>query len=102
VVSPDGAVAWARVGPDGAISVDVACGPVLDEVVLRSYAVGAAHQALGWVTSEGLGVDEAGMPHASRLLERRHATSATRPSSERESAGERRAEAEIRRVYIWP
>jgi CO/xanthine dehydrogenase Mo-binding subunit len=38
----------------------VACGDPLDEVVLRSYCVGAAHQALGWVTSEGLAVDDAG------------------------------------------
>ena len=27
-------------------------GSLLDEVVLRSYAIGAAHQALGWVRSE--------------------------------------------------
>ena len=35
----------------------------LDEVVLRSYCIGAAHMALGWVTSEGLAVDEAGEVH---------------------------------------
>jgi xanthine dehydrogenase small subunit len=28
--------------------------------VLRSYCVGAAHQALGWVTSEGIAVDPDG------------------------------------------
>ena len=33
---------------------------MLDEVVLRSYCTGAAHQALGWVTSEGLAVDDDG------------------------------------------
>ncbi len=32
-------------------------------MVLRSYCVGAAHMALGWVTSEGLAVDEAGQVH---------------------------------------
>jgi hypothetical protein len=36
----------------------------------------------------------AAAPRERGLLERRHATSATRPSSECESAGERRAEAE--------
>ena len=41
----------------------MSCGEVLDEVVLRSYCVGAAHMALGWVTSEGLAVDEAGQVH---------------------------------------
>jgi CO/xanthine dehydrogenase Mo-binding subunit len=45
------------------VAVRVACGEVLDEVVLRSYCVGAAHMALGWVTSEGLAVDEAGEVH---------------------------------------
>jgi CO/xanthine dehydrogenase Mo-binding subunit len=37
--------------------VSLAAGDPLDEIVLRSYAVGAAHMALGWVTSEGLTVD---------------------------------------------
>jgi CO/xanthine dehydrogenase Mo-binding subunit len=45
------------------VAVQVACGRVLDEVVLRSYCVGAVHMALGWVTSEGLAVDEAGDIH---------------------------------------
>jgi CO/xanthine dehydrogenase Mo-binding subunit len=40
----------------------VACGDPLDEVVLRSYCVGAAHMALGWVTSEGISVDDDGAP----------------------------------------
>ena len=35
----------------------VAAGDPLDEVVLRSYAIGAAHMALGWVLTEGLAVD---------------------------------------------
>lgn len=62
-LSPTGALAGARVSLDpstGAIaSVDVcvAAGDPLDEVVLRSYAIGATHMALGWVLSEGLTVD---------------------------------------------
>jgi xanthine dehydrogenase small subunit len=62
VESPDGARATALVDDDG-IHVDVSCGSVLDAVVLRSYCVGAAHMALSWVTSEGLSVDDAGVPH---------------------------------------
>ena len=62
VVSPDGAEAWARVDDDG-IRVRVQCGDVLDETVLRSYCIGAAHMALGWVRSEGLAVDEQGIVH---------------------------------------
>ena len=42
------------------VRVTVSCGDALDEVVLRSYCIGAAHMALGWVASEGLAVDEAG------------------------------------------
>jgi xanthine dehydrogenase small subunit len=37
--------------------VRVAAGDPLDEVVLRSYSVGAAHMALGWVLTEGIAVD---------------------------------------------
>jgi CO/xanthine dehydrogenase Mo-binding subunit len=62
ITSPAGATATAEVGPDG-VSVRVSCGRVLDEVVLRSYCVGAAHMALGWVRSEGIAVDEAGVVH---------------------------------------
>jgi hypothetical protein len=63
--SPDGAVATAEVvlGPPARVAVEVACGPPLDDTALRSYCVGAAHMALGWVTSEGLAVDEAGDAH---------------------------------------
>ena len=60
VVSPDGAEAEASIGPDGVVRVQLRCGAVLDHVVLRSYAIGAAHMALGWVTSEGLAVDSDG------------------------------------------
>jgi aerobic-type carbon monoxide dehydrogenase small subunit (CoxS/CutS family) len=63
VRSPDGARATATVADDGSVAVSVECGSVLDPVVLESYCVGAAHMALGWVTSEGLSVDEVGMPH---------------------------------------
>jgi xanthine dehydrogenase small subunit len=57
-----GARAGARVhlGESGAlerVEVRVAAGDPLDEVVLRSYAVGATHMALGWVLSEGIAVD---------------------------------------------
>jgi xanthine dehydrogenase small subunit len=67
VVSPEGASARATVkldahGRPAAVRVGVACGDPLDEVVLRSYCVGAAHMALGWVFSEGIAVDEAGVP----------------------------------------
>jgi len=63
--SPDGAVARAEVvtGDDPRVAVEVSCGEVLDEVVLRSYCIGAAHMALGWVTSEGLAVDDEGRVH---------------------------------------
>lgn len=59
VTSPEGAVATATVRPSG-VHVRVSCGDPLDEVVLRSYCIGAAHMAMGWVTSEGLAVDRAG------------------------------------------
>jgi CO/xanthine dehydrogenase Mo-binding subunit len=62
VTSPAGARATATVGKDG-VRVGVTCGQPLDEVVLRSYCIGAAHMALGWVTSEGLYVDEEGRVH---------------------------------------
>ena len=59
---PGGAWAGARVQLDDAgtlarVAVRVAAGDPLDETVLRSYAVGAAHMALGWVLSEGIAVD---------------------------------------------
>jgi xanthine dehydrogenase small subunit len=60
ILSPAGARATATVGGDGAVSVVVAAGAVLDEVVVRSYVVGAVHQALGWVRSEGVAVDGGG------------------------------------------
>lgn len=62
VVSPEGAEAEATVAADGTITVSVRCGEILDEVVLRSYCIAAAHQALGWVRSEGIALDEHGEP----------------------------------------
>ena len=57
-----GALAGARVrcgeaGVVEGVEVRVAAGDPLDAVVLRSYAIGAAHMALGWVLTEGLAVD---------------------------------------------
>ena len=63
VTTPEGATARATVGDDGAITVEVSCGEVLDAVVLESYCVGAAHMALGWVTSEGVSIGDDGEPH---------------------------------------
>lgn len=56
VEAPSGGRAVVRCAPDGTLGIEVTAGAVLDAVVLRSYAVGAAHQALGWVRSEGIAV----------------------------------------------
>ena len=45
VVAPSGARARATIGD--VVHVEVECGEPLDDVVLRSYCVGAAHMALG-------------------------------------------------------
>ncbi len=63
VTTPAGARAAARIDADGAVTVTVWAGEVLDEVVLRSYCIGAAHQALGWVWREALSVDDDGVVH---------------------------------------
>lgn len=65
VVAPNGARAEAVVEGDGGVRVRVrvSCGDPIDDVVLRSYCIGAAHMALGWVRTEGIAVDEAGEPH---------------------------------------
>ncbi|HXY94888.1 MAG TPA: 2Fe-2S iron-sulfur cluster-binding protein [Acidimicrobiia bacterium] len=62
--APSGAMSGARVELDadgtlGRVWVRVAAGDPLDEIVLRSYAIGAAHMALGWVLTEGIAVDSA-------------------------------------------
>ncbi len=49
-------------GARGRVDVDVWAGEVLCPVTLRSYALGAVHQALGLVWSEGIAVDGAGEP----------------------------------------
>jgi xanthine dehydrogenase small subunit len=46
----------------GRLEVDVWAGEVLCPVTLRSYTLGAVHQALGMVWSEGIAVDGAGEP----------------------------------------
>lgn len=62
ITSPSGGSAHAGIDADGVVRVAVRCGEVLDEVVLRSYCIGAAHMALGWVRSEAVRVDGDGMP----------------------------------------
>jgi CO/xanthine dehydrogenase Mo-binding subunit len=59
--APSGGEAVATVDDSG-VRVRVRCGDPLDPVVLRSYCTGAAHMGLGWVTSEGLAVDDDGVP----------------------------------------
>ena len=49
-------------GPRGRVEVDVWAGEILCPVTLRSYALGAVHQALGMVWSEGIALDAAGEP----------------------------------------
>lgn len=63
VTQPAGGTARARTGADGSIHVEVDAGDPLDEVALRSYCVGAAHQGASWVTSESITVDDAGEVH---------------------------------------
>jgi CO/xanthine dehydrogenase Mo-binding subunit len=63
VVAPSGARAGAHVDFDGStgavarVDVRVAAGDPLDDTVLRSYALGAVHMALGWVLTESIAVD---------------------------------------------
>jgi CO/xanthine dehydrogenase Mo-binding subunit len=61
VTAPNRAVAEAHIDEKG-VHVRVSAGDPLDDVVLRSYCVGAAHMALGWVTAEGIAVDAEGEP----------------------------------------
>jgi aerobic-type carbon monoxide dehydrogenase small subunit (CoxS/CutS family) len=62
VTDPHGGRATAVIDADGAVHVTVQCGAVIDEGVVRSYCVGAAHMALGWVRREAIAVDEHGAP----------------------------------------
>ena len=58
--SPEGGYASVTVDDDGTVRVAVEAGEVLDEVVLRSYCVGAVHQALGLGRREAVAVDASG------------------------------------------
>ncbi|MDG2114237.1 MAG: 2Fe-2S iron-sulfur cluster-binding protein, partial [Actinomycetota bacterium] len=62
VRSPEGGAARATVDDSG-IVVELDAGNPLDVVMLRSYAIGAAHMAWSWITSESLVVDDAGEVH---------------------------------------
>jgi xanthine dehydrogenase small subunit len=69
VTIPGGGRAAVTVRPGGAgrsgrgsVSVEVWAGAVLHPVTLRSYVLGAVHQALGLVWSEGIAVDATGLP----------------------------------------
>jgi xanthine dehydrogenase small subunit len=52
----------ADAGMRGTVEVDLWAGEVLCATTLRSYALGAVHQALGMVWSEGIAVDPEGEP----------------------------------------
>lgn len=62
VSAPNGAAASATIDEAG-VHVEVRCGAPLDDVVLRSYCIGAAHMGLSWVRTEGVAVDENGEVH---------------------------------------
>ena len=55
-------VLQARATPRATLAVEVWAGEVLCEVTLRSYVLGAVHQALGLVWSEGIAVGGDGEP----------------------------------------
>jgi len=63
ITAPAGGSATAAISADGTIDVRVRCGTPLDDTILRSYCIGAAHMGFGLVTSESLGVDEDGVVH---------------------------------------
>ena len=63
VRAPEGGWASAELNADGSVRVAVRAGEVLDETVLRSYCIGAAHMALGWVRNEAVSVDAEGEVH---------------------------------------
>jgi aerobic-type carbon monoxide dehydrogenase small subunit (CoxS/CutS family) len=65
VTLPGGARATVELdatGSRGRATVEVWAGALLDAVTLRSYVLGAVHQALGLVWSEGIAVSEEGVP----------------------------------------
>ena len=59
MVSPSGGSALAQ-WHQGTLGIKVRGGDPLDEIVLRSYCIGAAHMAYSWVTSEARLSDAAG------------------------------------------
>jgi len=63
VTTPNGATAAVTIQSDGAVSVVVNAGQPLCNATLRSYVIGAVHQGLGMVLSEGIAVDEQGSIH---------------------------------------
>ncbi len=63
ITFPGAGSATAALADDGSIDVRVRCGDPLDETVLRSYCIGAAHMGLSLVTAESLAVDPAGEVH---------------------------------------
>ena len=64
VISPSGASAPVRIDPqDGSVTASVAAGDPLCPITLRSYVIGAVHQGLGMVRSEGIAVDVDGQVH---------------------------------------
>lgn len=62
ITSPGGGSARAE-WHQGSLRIQVYGGEPLDEVVLRSYCIGAAHMAYSWVTSEALTVGPDGEVH---------------------------------------
>jgi xanthine dehydrogenase small subunit len=60
IKSPEDGRASVTIDLDGTVRVSVDAGEILDEVVLRSYCVGAVHQGLGWARREALAVDASG------------------------------------------
>jgi hypothetical protein len=61
VTGPSGGRARVVIDDDDRVEVEVWAGEVLDATTLRSYCFGAVHQALGWVRSEGVAVDDDGV-----------------------------------------
>ncbi|WP_419930396.1 2Fe-2S iron-sulfur cluster-binding protein [Candidatus Poriferisocius sp.] len=62
MASPGGGLARAQ-WRQGTLEIQVRGGDPLDEIVLRSYCIGAAHMAYSWVTSEALTADPNGEVH---------------------------------------
>lgn len=63
VTTANGAAATVAIDDTDHISVTVTAGAPLCAVTLRSYVIGAVHQGLSMVRSEGIAVDELGVVH---------------------------------------